>query len=461
MTARNKLLALACGIVGLSSPLAAQDPGIETVSWPLKRGPRLAPAAPPLVCPPAVAPACPPAVDPTAPTPPVAPIPPIQPDTNAAPLPSNLTAALTGAEAGGTSARATGLPQVFGDLLGGGFIAGPLPVLVNPDGTFAGQLPVVVNPDGSRELVGGIGRFEPTDENILGRASSPQPGARVIGVLPGKGQVFDPSLADFVARVPQVVRGAFKVTENDTPRPTTRAYFTYNFYDQVSRSIGGFEVPRIVLHQQVFGYEQAFADRQFSVGIRLPYNQLTSPRFVNETSLGDITLTSKAVLLENPRTGNLISAGMLLTVPTGSLPFPSSITGTNIRGVLFQPYLGYIFTGLNGRAFAQGFSSVIIPSEDNDVTFMSNSVNVGYRLFEFETGRLAAIVPVAECHVNTPFDNRGRRSEPVGFVDSVTCLGGTHFLFRSGASIGFAVGTPITGPRPFSLQATLQAGFQF
>ena len=36
MTARNKLLALACGIVGLSSPLAAQDPGIETVSWPLK-----------------------------------------------------------------------------------------------------------------------------------------------------------------------------------------------------------------------------------------------------------------------------------------------------------------------------------------------------------------------------------------------------------------------------------------
>lgn len=467
MARSRSLLAMVCAFAGATAPAAAQD--VVQSSWKIKvksDRPKLVPAPPAClpaapVCPPAAAvppvPTMPPATDPKAPPQPLPPIPPAP----AAPAPTNLSAALTGAEAGGTAARASALPQVFGDLLGGGTIAGPLPVVVNPNGQYAGTLPIVVNQNGQRQILTGAGRVPPTDELLLGRAAPRAANAQVVGVLPGPGQVFDPSLADFVARVPQVVRGAFKVAENDTPRPTTRAYFTYNFYDQVSRGLGGPDVPRIMLHQEVFGYEQAFAGGLMSVGVRLPYNQLVSPHFLNETSLGDVTLTTKFLLVENTRTGSLLSTGLLVTVPSGNLPFPSTITGQNVRGTLLQPYVGYILTSDSGRAFAQGFSSVIVPTDSNDVTFMANSLDLGYKAVRFDTGRLATIIPVAEFHVNTPLNHRGVGTEPVGFVDSLTVLGGTHFLFRSGAAVGFAVGAPVTGPRPFSLQATFQANFRF
>lgn len=400
----------------------------------------------------------PPATDPTRPD---QPRPPGQQDP-AAPSTPSFGADTGGADLGQSVALGGGVTN-FGDLVGGAAFAGPLPVRVAANGRTIGPVPVVVLPNGQRVALG-VTPPGASDELLGGRSSGlappGTPTASVRGVLPPPGTVFDESLADLVARIPNVTRGAFKITENEGPRPTTRAYFSYYFYDQVGRNFGGPDVPRITVHQEVFGYEQAFLDDQYSVGVRLPYNQVLSPGFFNQTALGDLTFVTKAVLLENRRTGNLLSAGMAVTVPTGTLPFPSTITGTDLHSTLLQPYVGYIFN--RDAFFVQGFTSVIVPTSSSDVTFLANDVAIGYRAYQGCPGAfLTALVPVVELHLNTPLNHRGTRTDPAGYADSFTVLGGLHGVIRQNSTLGFAVGAPLTGPRPFSLQATVQLNYRF
>jgi hypothetical protein len=363
----------------------------------------------------------------------------------------------------GQSVAVGGGLTVFGDQVGGAAFAGPLPVRLAANGRLIGPVPIVVLPNGQRVALG-VTPPGASDELLGGRASGlappGTPTAAVRGVLPPPGTVFDQSLADLVSRIPNVTRGAFKITENESPRPITRAYVSYYFYDEVGKNFGGPDVPRITVHQQVLGYEQAFLDNQYSVGIRLPYNQIVSPGFFSQTALGDLTLVTKAVLLENRQTGNLLSAGMAVTVPSGTLPFPSTITGADLHSTLLQPYLGYILT--RGDFFVQGFTSVVVPTSSSDVTFMANDAAFGYRLYQGVPGSfVSAVVPVVETHLNTPFNHRGTRIDPAGLPDSFTVLGGLHGVFRQQTTLGFAVGAPLTGPRPFSLQATVQFNCRF
>ncbi len=432
----------------------------------LRRSPCPAPC--PAPCVPCPAPGLP-AVPGMPSTPTVPSTPGMPPSTSVAPAPTipstPTTPSFAGAEAGAglsaTAAIRTG--TMFGDLLGGGVFAGPLPQPISPGGQFIGPAPVVILPNGQRVTLNNPGgQRTPADEALFTRVATlpaNTPGGTVIGLLPPPGTVFAPEFADLGARVPLDFRGAFKITENDTPRPTTRVYASYYFYDQVSRGVGGPNTPRIMVHQEVIGYEQAFLDNRFSVGLRLPYNQIVSPRFFNDTSLADLTLISKGVIWENRDTGDLLSGGLVVTVPTAETPFPSTITGQNIHSTLLQPYLGYILMGRD--VFLQGFTSVVVPTDDQDVTFMSNDLAIGCFLYEARGQALSGIVPVVEMHLNTPFNHRNPRAEPIGFFDQFTMLGGTQFYFYDRSSLGLAAGAPLTGPRPFSLQATVQFNFRF
>jgi hypothetical protein len=363
----------------------------------------------------------------------------------------------------GTDSGSTLLPTVNGDLIGGGLISGPLPVQVGPTGQLA--QPVLVRlPNGQVVNVGGNqGTFRPTDELFRspGNALLPGRNAPVAGVLPPPGTTFDPSLAAAVAQIPQVVRGAFKVTENDSPRPMTRAYLSYYFYDQIGNPYGDPRIPRIMLHQQIFGYEQAFWDGKASVGIRLPYNQLVGGRFYNDTSLGDITLVSKLALYDDRETGSLLSAGLLLTVPTGSRPFANTITGNYVNGTLIQPFLGYIYR--RGDWYAQGFNTFVFPTENDDITLYTNDVQLGYILYEAPGSFLSRVVPTFEAHLNVPLNNRGRDlvNDTTQFPDQLTLLGGLQMLFKDKAGLGISTGAPVTGPRLYSLQATVQFNYWF
>jgi hypothetical protein len=327
----------------------------------------------------------------------------------------------------------------MGDLLGGGGIAGPLPVVV-PRGPLTG--------------VSG----NPTDEFLRTPATTGN-GTTVIGVFPRPGTTFDPSLASAVSRIPQFWRGAFKIGEDESPRPTTRVYTSYYAYDEVFKSFGGPATPRMFVHQEIFGGEYAFLSGWSSVGIRLPYTQFAGGSFYNDTALGDISLIWKSLIYDDPATGSIVSGGLMLTVPTGERPFPSTITGDIVRGTLFQPYLGYIWAG--DRSYLQGFSSIIVPTDHRDVTFFANDVQIGYFLIRDRGAAVSGLAPILEMHLNTPVDHRGAQTDPVGFVDQFTMLGGVQFLFRDRAGLAISAGSPLTGPRPFSLQAAVQLNWWF
>jgi hypothetical protein len=468
MTRRRRLLLSALGVAALTGSARADgerpDGSIVLIQ-----------AAPPATPAPPVAPA--------PPTPPAAlPTPPTAPPQAPAMAPAVAAGLQNVASARGTQDALTAYPTVFGDLFGYGFFAGPIAGFSSPSGTLAGPPIFTVNPaTGRRTQIAGpmttaLGPATAQDELIRNRAAGvtgvvstqgrpgavsavPTPGSVPVAIYPAPGTVFDPSLAGLVARFPEFVRGAFKITENDTPRPTSRAYLTYNFYDQLFNSISGPNTPRLMLHQEVFGLEYAFADQQYSVAVRLPYNQVVSNQFFNSTSLGDITLIGKAVLLEDRETGDLLSGGLALTVPSGDSPFGSTLTGTNPRGTLVQPWVGHILTW--DRLFVQGFDAVVVPTSGGQPTFLSHDAAAGYFLYRDGAGLVTGVIPTVEAHLNVPVSMRGTNANPVGFVDTLTLLGGAHALIRQNGSVGVAVGSPITGPRPFSLQATVQFNLRY
>jgi hypothetical protein len=392
-------------------------------------------------------------------TPSTTPTPPSQQDLTQAPNVDLASAA--GADVGQTSAG-IGEAMVFGDMLGGGSVAGPLPVRIGPAGQILGPTPVLIGPNGQRVVLGQSPQG-PVDELLRQRGAPRIPGAQpgsTVLVSPPPGFRFADELNPFVIRLPLITRGAFKVAENDTPRPTDRVYVTYYYYDSINEGLSGPGSPRMNVHQEVLGFEKAFMDRMFSVGARLPYIQLTGTGLA-DTTIGDLTLTSKAVLLDDGTpNGNLLSAGLLVTIPLPST-FTSTISGVDVNPVLLQPYLGYILTqGCDGGAFFKGFTSLIVPTDGLDVTFLANDFAVGYTIKTQPDSFIKAIVPVLEAHINTPLNHRGVFENPVGLVDQVTVLGGLHTFFGA-CSLSVATGAPITGPRPFALQTTVQLNYRF
>jgi len=353
-------------------------------------------------------------------------------------------------------------------MLGGAGIAGPFAQRVNAAGQPIGPTPTIILANGQRASQSNTvstRSSSPPDELLLSSSqnesnhntSSRSPG--VVAVFPPAGGKFAASDIGQLARFPGVVRGAFKVTENESPRPTTRFYVSYYFYDQVFNSISSPDVPRTQLHQEIIGYEQAFLNNKASISVRLPYNQLVSEGFYTDTSLGDLTFVGKVVVYEDREVGDLISTGLVVTLPTGERPFANTITGDNVRGSYIQPFVGYIIS--NGDWYLQGLSSLAVPTDSNDVMLLANSAQVGYYLYRNPGGVISAIIPTAEMHLNTPLTNRYSNTNPTAFPDSLTALAGTQFVYRQKSSLGVVVGAPVTGPRPFSLQLTAQLNIFF
>jgi hypothetical protein len=418
------------------------------------------------------------------------PIPPaaVTPDLPAIPQ-SSMVAEAPGR---GTGSGGTLLPTINGDQIGGSFIAGPLPVVV-PQSLIqslsnSGQpisqslLQSLANSSLSQSSsgagVGGLGGggfgnggFGGGGGGGSNTSSSPSQSSQpssVYGLFPqnssssGRNQSssgFGPQFDRLVSRIPQIQQGAFKITENESPMPMTRAYVSYYYYDEVGKNVGGPSTPRMQIHQEVFGGEYAFLESHASVGVRLPYTQLVGGTFYNDTSLGDLTFIGKYVLGGNPETGDLLSVGMAVTVPTASTPFPDTITGQKLNSVLIQPYTGYILTA--GRGYFQGFTAIVVPTDSKDVTFISNDWQLGYVLVRDPGAALSALVPTFECHINTPLIHRGAQVDPVGMVDSVILLGGIQMRCHDRIGLGVSAGSPVTGPQPFSLQATVQLNAWF
>jgi hypothetical protein len=243
--------------------------------------------------------------------------------------------------------------------------------------------------------------------------------------------------------VPIVSRGAFKISEDESPRPQDRVFIGYNYFADVSvPGVNTFQV-----HRETFGFEKAFLDGNASFGMRVPVIQAGGEFGFDD--VGDLTFIGKYAFYNDRETGNLLSAGLAVTAPTGNSILLAD--GTTLHSTLLQPYVGWIWRA--DRFYSLGFGSVVVPTDSRDVTFGAFDAGFGYLVTNW-------LAPTFEAHVNTAFNHRGFEGDPIGFADNVVLTGGFHsFIGRSILTAGVAV--PVTGPRIYDVEAIVQFNFRF
>jgi hypothetical protein len=279
------------------------------------------------------------------------------------------------------------------------------------------------------------------------------------------------------ARVPFPFRGDFNVAENESPRPQDRVFFNYNYYSNLGAGAGlphqdttvttlngnpaivttltPAVAPRTDLHREVAGFEKTFLGGDASVELRGPVMEQTGA--IDGSNFGDVTVLFKYAFWNDRLTGDVLSAGLALTLPTG--PDVSLVAGGDMHPTLLQPWAGYVWNF--DRLYVQGFTSLVVPTDSRDVTILFNDVGVGYALYRSAGDHLlSAVVPTAEVHVTTPLNHRDATSA-VTVPDLVVLTAGAHFEIARDALLSVGVATSLTGPRAFDVEAVVQLNWRF
>ncbi len=273
------------------------------------------------------------------------------------------------------------------------------------------------------------------------------------------------------------VRG-FKIADNQSPFPQDRVYYSFNYFHNVNQHLNRvFETPydNLRVYRNVFGVEKTFADGNGSVGFRLPLNTaMARPRAGqlanqggNSTALGDLTPYLKYVVAYDPIRNNLVSIGLAITPPTGPATFANAPflkqTPRSFHTTTLQPFMGYYLTF--GKFFLHGFEAIDVPQNYNLPTMIYSDFGLGYNLYKDRSpGRwLTAVVPTFEVHVSTPINHRNPYSlfDKGGTPDVVNLTSGVNFEILSNSVLTFGLATPVTGPRPFNVEAIALLNFRF
>jgi hypothetical protein len=269
-------------------------------------------------------------------------------------------------------------------------------------------------------------------------------------------------------RIPAVCH-SFKIADDQNARPQDRVFFDYNYYNNVGANFRlGTDVSNMNVNRGVVGIEKTFFDGFASIELREPVNSLhiggssTPEANGSFTDVGDLTVIFKGILWQDLLNGDLVSAGLAITIPTG----PDSLGGVTfsngcVHSTLLQPFIGYLWAWNN--LFLHGFSSVDIPTTDQDSTLMFNDVGLGYFLLrDRNNGRfLTAVVPTVEAHLMTPLSHEGSPTEMIFTPNQLDITEGVTFEFRRQITFAVGVSEPVTGNKTFDFEAIAQLNVRF
>jgi hypothetical protein len=254
--------------------------------------------------------------------------------------------------------------------------------------------------------------------------------------------------------------GVFKIAENENVQPQDRIFFNYNYYYNVNADGRPAGIPSADVHREVIGFEKTFLDRRASFGLRLPYLQKEGDGGVDFLDgFGDMTAVFKYAFWYDPEGGRIASGGVVVAAPTGrAIKVPGM---SDIRPTVFAPWVGVL--GRGDRAWVQAFSQIAAPFDARDATLWFNDIALGYTVYQRTDNDsfLTGVAPTIEVHANTPLSHRGSFSTVIGVPDWVTLIGGTHFTFNQRATLTLGIGTPVTGPRIYDLEAVCQFNWRF
>jgi len=333
-------------------------------------------------------------------------------------------------------------PEFFGDFPPTGILYTIPPQFVRlPDRTIFIQ---VVNPDGRITII----------KEVI-------PGATV--AVPGTGgPAYLPSGS-----------GGFKIADNNSPMPQDRVYLNFNFFNDflaATNSSQGTGVQNMNVYRESLGMEKTFLDGYGSVGAVLPLNTLTAQSSIpsingTHTAIGDLSVYARYALYRDSANNNWVSGGLAVTAPTGPINFagisgPSPAPNTTV----LQPFGSALWNF--GNLYVQGFTSVYTPTDHaSSPVYFFNDIGVGYFLYRAPVANrwLTGVAPTFEVHVADPLNYRGpiTASNPFGAFDIVDLGAGMNVLMGARSRLGFGVVTPVTGPRPFNLEALVQFRMSF
>jgi hypothetical protein len=270
------------------------------------------------------------------------------------------------------------------------------------------------------------------------------------------------------------VRGV-KIAENQSPRPQDRLFYSFNYFANINPEVNqrlDSPVTNLRAYRHVFGLEKTFNEGRGSFGLRLPLNTLTADNRIparfqqfggTDTALGDLSVFAKYVFEDDPATGNLVSAGLVITPPTGPDTFAGSRAVQGIHTTTFQPFLGYIWN--YRKLYLHGFSAFDFPADPREATLIFNDVGLGYYLYRNPDpdGLLTTIAPTFEVHVSTPINHRDvfDPNDLGATQDVVNLTYGVNVGLSRGALLTFGFVTPVTSPKPFDYEATLLLNLRF
>lgn len=275
------------------------------------------------------------------------------------------------------------------------------------------------------------------------------------------------------------VRG-FKIADNMSPRPQDRVFFTFNYFQNLNYAVNGriqAPVADLAVYRYIMGFEKTFWDGNASIGLRDSINTLSAKSPVpglggTNTAMGDLTFFSKFVLWQNwensaqpanpvlplttgPANGGLVSGGLAVTMPTGPGSFAGAPASKSFRDAQLQPFLGYFFS--RGNLYFQGFEAINVPLDARDVTMLFTDVGLGYYFYRSPEPEswLSAAAATFEVHVNDPLNHRHpfALNDLAGTADVVDLTYGTNFMIKNRSLLSLALVSPISGPRPFNVEA--------
>lgn len=362
------------------------------------------------------------------------------------------------------------LPPVYGDMLGATRYS-PYLIATLPRGTQQAVRPgqVATFPLGttfSQNVPTQIVQVQVGTQVIF----DPQTEQRIeVPIFENRVQVVGPPAQAATGSIPvNVVRGAFKIAENESPRPVDRVYLNYNYFYDVNPSLSVPELPVSNVHRETFGLEKTFLDENASIGLRLPLLQLSGSQNFQGQGFGDLSIVMKyAFINEYVRMadgslgpGNVLSGGLVVTAPTGNV-VTFGARQPPIHTTYLQPWVGGIL--VRGDFYMQGFSSVAVPMDNRDTTFFFNSLQFGYRLFQASSGSdiLTSVTPVVEVHVTNPLNNRNIQLLPIGAADIVSLTSGATFGLGSRSFLNLGANVPVTGPKPYGIEAVAQLNIRY
>lgn len=173
------------------------------------------------------------------------------------------------------------------------------------------------------------------------------------------------------------------------------------------------------------------------------------------TAINNINVYSKYLFYSNAETKTYAAGGLAMTIPTGPTNFAGASYVRNFNNPELQPYLGFQKTW--DRVYVIGFEAIDVPLNPHDVTWLYNDYAVGYFVYRSTDKRdlIQGIAPTFEAHINDPLNHRDvfNFKDKAGSADIVDFTAGLNVWFKGKVQLGMAVVTPVTGPRPFSLEA--------